>query len=157
MILKLATTPLCYTIIIWKLNNIIINRLQNPQPNVFPDKQQFDTSWDCKIFKNDFDSVNLDIIPDNILQALNFHFSSLGYLEEKVFWFVNITNNSDLTIELVDNSQPIINFKNEKVRKQNKCIAKKKAQLDNLFAPIQASAAGSAAFLLFCPKSLTCL
>ena len=41
-------------------------------------------------------------------------------------------------------------FKDEKVRKQNKRAAKRKAQLDNLYAPIRAFADSSAAFSLFC-------
>lgn len=42
------------------------------------------------------------------------------------------------------------------MRKQNDCIAKKKARLDNLRASVQAPAADSAVLLLFCPASVSC-
>ena len=74
---------------------------------------QFDTSPDWEILGNNFDSVSLNSISDNTLQALDFHFFLLGYLEEGVLRFVNITNNLDLTIELVNNGQSITYFKYE--------------------------------------------
>ena len=60
-------------------------------------------------------------------------------------------NNPHLTIEPVDNSQLITDSEDEKVRKQNKCAAKKKGRLNNICTPLRAPAAGSAALLLSCP------
>lgn len=48
----------------------------------------------------------------------------------------------------MDNNQQIIDFKDEKVRKQDKCAAKKKTRLNNLCDSIQALIASSTAFLL---------
>ena len=97
----------------------------------------------------------MDKILDNILRALDFHFSPLSYLEERELRFVDVTDNQDLIIEPVDNGQPITDSEDEKMRKQNKRAAKKKARLDNLRAPVRAPAAGSAAFLLSRPESST--
>lgn len=63
-------------------------------------------------------------------------------------WFIDIINHSNLTIELVDNSQSITNSKDKKVRKTNKRAAKRKAQFNNLHALVQAPAAGFLALLL---------
>lgn len=67
------------------------------------DKWRLNISHDWEILGDDFDSVSLDTIPDNILQALNFHFSLLGYLKEGALRFVDVTDDPDLTIEPVDN------------------------------------------------------
>lgn len=98
MILKLATTLLHRTIEIRKLNNIIINRLQSPQPSMPPDKWRFNTYQDWKILEDGFDSVSLNIIPDNTLQALEFYCSLLGYFKEGTLQFIDITDNPQLTI-----------------------------------------------------------
>lgn len=103
------------------------------------------------------DSVSLDIIPDNILQALDFHLSLLSYLKERALRFVDVTDNLDLKIEPIDNSQPITDSEDEKVRKLNKCVAKRKTQLNNLCTPVRALITGSAAVLLSCPALLSCL
>ena len=157
MVLKLATTFLRRTIVIQKLNNITINRLQSPRHSVLPDKWRFNTSQDWEVLGDNFNSVSLDIIPDNTLQALDFHLSPLDYLEKRVSRFVDVTNNSNLTIKPVDNGQPITDSKDKKVKKKNKHAAKKKAQLDNLRPPVRASIAGSAVLLLSRPRSPTCL
>lgn len=65
--------------------------------------------------------------------------------------FVNIINNPGLIIEIIANSQPIMDSKNEKVRKQNEHAAKKKAKLPNFCTFMQAPTTGSATFLLSCP------
>ena len=122
-----------------------------------PEKWRFNTSQNWEVLGDNFDSVSLDTIPDNTLQALNFHLSLLSYLEERASWFVDVTDNPDLTIEPVDNSQPITDSKDEKIRKQNKCAAKKKAQLNNLRAPVRTPTAGSTALVLSCPGSSICL
>ena len=57
----------------------------------------------------------------------------------------------------MDNNQLITDFENEKVRKKNKCTVKRKAQLDNLRALVQALAAGSAALLSSCLALVFCL
>ena len=149
-VLKLATTPLCHTIAIWKLNNIIINRFQSPQPSMLSDKWQFDTSLDWEVLGDNFDSVSLDTIADNTLGSLNFYFSPLAYLEERASRFVDVTDNPYFTIEQVDNGQPITNSKDETVRNQNKRAVKKKTRLDNLRTAVRASTAGSTALLSFC-------
>lgn len=92
----------------------------------------------------------MDTIPDSIFGALSFHFFPLGYLEEGALRFVDVTDNSDLTIEPVDNNQPITDSKDGKMRKQNKGAVMKKVQLDNLRALIRAPASDSAALLLSC-------
>lgn len=53
---------------------------------------------------DNFDSVSSDTISDSILQALNFYFFFLGYLEEKTLQFVDIIDNLNLPIEPIDNS-----------------------------------------------------
>lgn len=47
-------------------------------------------------------------------------------------------------IELIDNDQLITDFKNKKVKKQNKCMAKRNMRLDNLRALMRALTAGFA-------------
>ena len=150
MVLKLATTLLHCTIAIRKLNNITINCFQSLRLSVLPDKQRFDTNQDWEVLGDDFDSISLDTIPDNILQALNFHLFPLSYLEEGASRFVAVTDNLHLTIELIDNGQPITDSKDERMRKQNKRAAKRKAQLGNLRTPVWAPVASFAALLLFC-------
>ena len=120
------------------------------------EKWLFNKSQDWKLLRDNFDSVSLDKIPDGTLKVLDFHFSTLSYLEKKALRFVDITDNPDLTIKPVDNGQPITDSKDKKMKKQNKHAAKKKAQLDNLHAPVRASAAGSATFLLSWLASISC-
>ena len=84
---------------------------------MLPDKGRFNTSQDWEVLGDNFDSVSSDTIPDNTLQALNFHLSPLGYLEEGALRFVDVTDNPDLTIEPVDNGQPITDSEDEKMRK----------------------------------------
>lgn len=109
------------------------------------------------MLEEDFDSVSSDTIPDDILRALNFHFSRLVYFAKKRLRFVDVTNNLDLMIEPKDNAQPIMDSKDEKMRKQNNRTAKIKVQLDNLRTSREAPAAGSATLLLSCSGSPTCL
>lgn len=73
----------------------------------------------------------MDTIPDDILQTLDFHLFPLIYFEERVLRFIDVTDNPELTIEPVDNNQPIMDSEDEKLKKQNKRAAKRKAQLDN--------------------------
>ena len=80
-------------------------------------KWRCDTSQDWEILEDDFNSVSSDTIPDNIFQTLNFHLSLVGYLEERASRFVDVTDDPDLTIEPVDNGQPITDFEDKKVRK----------------------------------------
>ena len=125
--MKLATTPLRRTIVIRKLNHITINHFQSPQASVLPDKWRFNISQDWKIPEDDFDNVSSDTIPNNTFRALNFHLSLLSYLEEKASRFVDVTDNPHLTIKQVNNGHPITDSKDEKVRKQNERVAKRKA------------------------------
>ena len=80
----------------------------------------------------------------------------MGYLEERASQFVPVTDDQDLTIEPVDNDQPITDSEVEKVRKQNKDVAKRKMQLNNLCAHVWAPAAGFAALSLSRPASVSC-
>lgn len=75
----------------------------------------------------------------------------LGYLEQKVSRFVNVTNYLNITIELVNNSQLITDSEDKNVRKKNKHMAKRKVQFNNLHASVYILAADSAAFLSLCP------
>lgn len=93
----------------------------------------------------------MDIIPYGTLQDLGFYFSLLGYLELGAPQFIDVINNPDLTIEPVNNNLAITNFEVEKVKKQNKYAAKRKARLNNLCDPVRALAASSAALFLSCP------
>lgn len=128
---------------------------------MLPDKWRFNTSQNWEVLGDKFDSISLDIILDNTLQALNFYLFFLDYLEERAPRVVEIIDNLDLTIELVNNGQQITDSENEKMKKKNKCAAKRKAQLDNLFALVRAPAASFAALLLSysalisCPKFFT--
>lgn len=67
--------------------------------------------------EDNFEIVSLDIIWDNSLQALDFHFSLLGYLKEEALLFINVIDNPNLIFKLVDNSQPITDSKYKKVKK----------------------------------------
>ena len=86
---------------------------------------------------------------------MGFHFYLLGYLEEGAPRFIDVTDNLDFTIEPVDNGQPITDSEDEKVRKQNERVAKRKARLDNLHAAMWAPAAGSAALSSSCPAPVS--
>lgn len=81
------------------------------------DKWQFTTNQNWEVLRDNFDSVSSDTIPDNNLQALCFHFFSLGYFDQKVLSFVDVTDNPDLTIKPVENGQSITNSEDEKVKK----------------------------------------
>ena len=100
----------------------------------------------------------METIPDATLQALDFHHSPLDYFEEGAPRVVDVTDKPELTIELEDNSQPITDSEDEKVRKSLECAAKKKTQRNNFCASVrQAFAAGSATPLLSGPALLSCL
>ena len=71
---------------------------------------------------------------DATLQALGFHHSPLGYLEDGALQFVNVTDKLELTIEPEDDDQPIMDYKDEMTRKWLKRAAKKKPRCDNLCA-----------------------
>lgn len=83
---------------------------------MLPDKWWYYTSQDSEILEDDFDSISLDTIPDDILQALDFYLSPLGYFTKRGLWFVDVTDNPDLMIEPKNNAQPITDSKDEKMR-----------------------------------------
>ena len=96
--------------------------------------------------------VSAQIYYQSILYELwTFTFCPLSYLEKEALWFINVTDNLDLIIELVDNVQSITNSKDEEMRKQNKHTAKKKARLDNRCIFMQAAPTGFPVFLSSCP------
>lgn len=119
---------LCYIIAIKKLNNIMMNCLQNPQASVLPDKCCFDSKQNWKTLAFDFKSFSIDDLADKTLQALGFHISAIGYLEKEFPRFKDVTN-LELTAELamVDNASQIVTDSKEKlVKKKNKRMAKRK-------------------------------
>ena len=125
MIIKLAPTTLRRIITIKKLNNIIINCLQNPNVCLFLDKWYFDLSQDWEILILNYENFNADAIAKKTLQALGFHISIIGHLEKKFLYFTNITN-LKLFIKqaMVDIlGQVVINFEKNIVKKKNKCVA----------------------------------
>lgn len=99
----------------------------------------------------------MNTIPENTLEALDFQLSSLNDFQKGVSQFVDVTNNLDLTNESVDNDQPIRDSEDEKIRKQKKCAAKTKVQLDNLHTSIRALVASFTTLFLSCSRSSTCL
>lgn len=81
----------------------------------------------------------------------------MGYLEEGALRFIDVTNNPDLTIELLSNGQPITDSKDEKVKKPNKHAAKRKVRLNNLYTLVWAPAAGFATLSLSYPAFVSYL
>lgn len=94
---------------------------------------------------DDVYGISLDIIPDGILLVLGFQLFTLGYSEEGMTRFVDVTDEPKLTIEResVDNGQPITDSKNEKLKKKLEYAAKRKAKYNNQRALMQASGADS--------------
>ena len=126
-VVRLAATPSCCRIVIWKLNNIMINQLTNPQPSILPDKLRFNTSQNWEVLENDFDSVSSETIIDATLGALGFHHSPLGYLEKGASRFVDVTDKPKLAIESTNDDQLITDSEDKKARKKLECTAKRKA------------------------------
>lgn len=90
----------------------------------------------------DFESFSIDNLIDETSQALSFHISATGYLEEVSLCFTNVID-LDLTVKpaaIVDNpSQVVTNFKEEMIKKKNKCAAKKKERLIKVCALVGSS------------------
>lgn len=103
---------------------------------MFLHKQRFNISQDWEVLGDDFDSVSSETISDAILQALSFHYFSLGYLKKRVPQFVDITNKLELAIEPKDDSQPIMDSEDEIARKEWERTAKRKTRHDNLSTPM---------------------
>ena len=146
--MKLAPTTLRRIIAIKKLNNIMINCLQNPRTSILPDKWRFDSSQDWETLALDFGGCSTDDIADKTLRALGFHISATGYLKERSLRFTDITD-LELTAEPVVMDSPnqvVTDSEEEVVKKKNKCAAKKKERLAKLCAPIRSP-------LSPCPKS----
>lgn len=120
---------------------------------MFADKWRFNTCQDWEVLKDDFDSVNSDIIPDNTLQALVFHLFPLAYLEKGALWFVDVIDKPELAIEPKDDGQPITNSEDEKARKELERTAKRKIWCNDFRAPMQTPTASSLALLSSCPES----
>ena len=91
---------------------------------------------------DNFDSVSSKTKSDAILRALGFHHSTLDYLKKGTPWFVDITDKSELAIELKDNAQPITDSEDKKMRKKLERTAKKKARRNNLCAFMRQVLAG---------------
>lgn len=84
--------------------------------------------------------------------------SPLISLEKRALQFIDVTDNTNFTIELVDNlSQPSTDSEDNKPRKKNKHANRKKTLLDNFHASIQVLAASFIAFLLSHPAFISCL
>ena len=103
---------------------------------MFPNQWRFNTSQDWEVLGDNFNSVSLETIPNATLQSLSFHHSLLGYFEEEAPLFIDVTDKQELAIEPEDNNKPIMDSKDEKARKKLECAAKRKAQRDNLCAPV---------------------
>lgn len=67
------------------------------------DKWRFHISYDWQVLGDDFDSINSETISEGILQALDFHYSPLDYLKERVLWFVDVTDKLELAIKPKNN------------------------------------------------------
>ena len=147
-VVKLASTMSRRIIAIKKLNNIVINRLQNLRASILPAKWRFDSSEDWETLALDFGGCSIDDIADKTLQALSFHISATRYLEEGSPRFTDVTD-LELTAKLavVDNPGWVVTDSEEEVvKKKNKCTAKRKERLAKLCASV-----GSPLF--FCPES----
>ena len=132
--MKLAPTTSRRIIAIKKLNNIMINRLQNLRASVLPDKWRFDSSQDWETLTLDFRGCSTDDIADETLQALGFHISATGYFEEGSPRFTDVTD-LELTAEpaVMNNPGQVVTDSEEKVvKKKNKCVAKRKKRLVKL-------------------------
>ena len=126
-IVKLAPTTSRRIIAIKKLNNIMINCLQNPRTSVLPDKWHFDLSQNWEIFTLDFGGCSRDDIADKTLQALGFHIFATGYFKERSPRFTDITD-LELIAEpaMIDNpGQDVTDSEEKVVKKKNKCTAKR--------------------------------
>ena len=138
MVVKLAPTMSSRIIAIKKLNNIMINCLQNPRASVLPDKWRFDSSQDWETLALDFGGCSTDDIADETFRALGFQISATGYLEEGFPRFTDVTD-LELSAELamVDNpGQVVTDSEEEVVKKKNKRAAKRKERLAKLHAPV---------------------
>lgn len=137
----------------------MINQLTNSRPRILLDKWRFNISQDWEVLKKNFSSVSSEIIQDATLRALDFHYSPLCYFEERVPWFVHVTDKSMLAIEeLKCDIEPITELENEKVKKMSEHAAKRKARRNNLYVfVLKALAASFTALLLPCPPMLTVL
>ena len=84
----------------------------------------------------DFGGFNTDDIASETLQALCFHISTTGYLEEESLRFIDVTD-LELNVKpaVVDNiGQVVPDFEEEVVKKKNKHAAKRKKRLAKLCA-----------------------
>ena len=141
MVVKLAPTMSRRIIAIKKLNNIMINRLQNPRTSVLPDKWLFDLSQNWETLALNFGGFSTDDIADKILQALVFHISATGYLEKGSLRFIDITD-LELTAKpaVVNNLGQVVMDSGEKmVKKKNKRAAKKKERLAKFYVSVGSS------------------
>ena len=123
-----------HIIVIKKLNNIMINCLQNPRATVLHDKWHFDSSQDWKTLALDFEGFNTDDIADGTLRTFSFHISATQYLEEEFPRFKDILD-LELTTKpaMVNNLGQIVMDSEEKVvKKKNNCAAKRKKWLAKL-------------------------
>lgn len=112
----------------------------------------------------------MDSIADKTFFTLCFYNSTTEYFEDGTLHFPDITNLDDLTLSLnasldckpmskvVNNncSQVVTNFEDEAIKKKNKYVAKKQAQLKNLCFLISNLALSYylPVFIVSCTKSL---
>lgn len=94
------------------------------------------------------------LILDKILQALCFHISALEYFKDRVLCFEDVTNTDNLILKLntrlnhrleQKNKQEkkennkrskVTDFKEEVVKKKNKCTERRKAWLISFYAEV---------------------
>lgn len=133
------------TIAIQKVNNIVINCLQNPYISIKSDKRQHNTIENWAILDNDFEIFLTTLIPNKLLQALYFHIFALGYLKDGNLYFKDITNTNNLILNLsvrlncrpekenkreekeIDRYLKITDSEEGAVKKKNKSAKKRKA------------------------------
>ena len=138
MVVKRVSAMLRRIIAIKKLNNIMINCLQNLRPSILPDKWRFDMIQDCETFASNFDSFSTDDITEKTLQALGFHISATGYLEKRSLRFTDVTGlQLYAKLAVVDNpSQVVTNLEENMIKKKNKHAAKRRKRLAKLCSPL---------------------
>ena len=95
----------------------------------------------------DFIEVSAAAVLDTTLRLIGFCFPLLGYFEERVPRFINIIDEPNITINPV---KPILDSKDEKIRRKEKFKAKRKMRLRAL---MWARVVSSAALFFSPPRS----
>ncbi len=90
-VIKLSPTSSCHQRVLQKLNNIIISRFTTEnRPHIISDLWRFNTTAAWKMLGEDFDKWPVIPIADDVLDGLEIHLTSLGYLEDGPPRFVEL-------------------------------------------------------------------